>query len=153
MTPWLNWSRNARKWTARGVQSISNICFHLFTSAFTVQAMLASIYIAFITTLVSLSGWTGDVKLTALWHEHLSKEANPPTVCLLQKWYSKGSKLARLAAGGEHATINLHGSLLTYSLRLYLSAALGGVYQPVRTICASRWKSSLRHSEHTVLPK
>ena len=81
-------------------------------------------------TTLSLSGWTGDVNLTSLWQEYLSQESNPPTVRSLQKWYSKGSKLARLAAGGEQDITGLCRSLLT-----------DHVLAQVQFTCCSGWRT------------
>ncbi|KAH9918424.1 uncharacterized protein B0H18DRAFT_1123031 [Fomitopsis serialis] len=47
----------------------------------------------------SLSGWA-DVNISALWRDHLASEAKPPSIRTLQYWYSRGTKLARLASGG-----------------------------------------------------
>lgn len=88
--------------------SLMRLSFHCARCC---SSLLVCFYIVLIPT-VSLSGWTRDVNLTSLWQEYLSQESNPPTVRSLQKWYSKGSKLARLAAGGEQNITGLCCSLL-----------------------------------------
>lgn len=49
---------------------------------------------------VSLSGWE-NVNIAALWREHLATVPEAPCLRTLQNWYSRGSKLMRLAAGGR----------------------------------------------------
>ena len=88
------------------------------------------------TLLRRLSGWA-DVNISALWHEHLESQHDPPSYRTLRSWYSKGTTLTRLAEGGEYLTHRTRRcSELPTSQRIHLHAPLASV---VRSECVLLW--------------
>ncbi|KAH9834671.1 uncharacterized protein C8Q71DRAFT_711403, partial [Rhodofomes roseus] len=69
------------------------------TAVFHLHFIVALITLSF--KCASLSNWKESVNLAALHREHLSQDANSPSVRTLQYWYAGGSKLISLAAGGS----------------------------------------------------
>lgn len=63
-----------------------------------------------------MSGWS-NVNLAALWRDHLAGVQDPPKYSTLRYWYSRGTKLAQLAEGGE--CLRLHLSVGTQYLNQY----------------------------------
>lgn len=51
-------------------------------------------------SLFSLSNWA-DVNIAALWRTNFENKEDAPSYRTLRSWYSRGTKLARLAEGGK----------------------------------------------------
>ncbi|EPT05425.1 hypothetical protein FOMPIDRAFT_1044760 [Fomitopsis schrenkii] len=66
--------------------------------AFDFKFMIALMRLSF--KCASLYNWS-DVNISALWRTHFESKEDAPSYRTLRSWYSRGTKLARLAEGGS----------------------------------------------------